>query len=79
MSQLAGTLDRFFASSTSVHLLAIPRSLPRIEQTLKFDLASNGDKFGHLYEGLDLVEEVSEHKDVKKNAEGKWELEGIVY
>lgn len=77
--QLAGTLNRFFTSHSSIHLITIPRSIPRIEQTLKFDLASNGDKFGHLYEGLDLAEEVTEHKVVKKDAEGVWQLGDLVY
>ncbi|CED82765.1 Quinonprotein alcohol dehydrogenase-like superfamily [Phaffia rhodozyma] len=57
--QLEGTLDRFFKDVELIHLLAIPRSNERIEKTLKFDEAGNGEKYGHLYEGLDLVAEVS--------------------
>lgn len=48
LEKLEGTLDRFFTDQELVHLLAIPRSNARIEQTLKFDEAGNGEKYGHL-------------------------------
>lgn len=56
-----------------VYLLAIPRSASRIEKTLKFDLASTGEKFGHLYEGLDLAAEVASQKAVHR-VDGEWQL-----
>lgn len=37
-------------------------------------MASHGEKYGHLYEGLDLAEEVKGHVVVKRRADGEWDL-----
>lgn len=71
--QLQLTLGRFFKHVDAVHLLAIPRSIPRVEQTLQFDFASTGEKFGHLYKGLDLAAEVKSQKVVRR-VHGEWQL-----
>lgn len=50
-----------------------------MEKTLKFDLApSVGEYFGHLYEGIDLAQEVTEKKVIRK-VNGEWQLGELVF
>lgn len=59
--------------SSSHFLSSAPPQLIRLVYT------GNGEKYGHLYEGLDLVTDVSERSVVKKGEDGKWALEDLVF
>lgn len=51
-SQLPGTLSRFFATDETVQLLKIDYKRMSAFKVVKWDQASNGDSFPHLYARL---------------------------
>ena len=75
LRQLAETLARFYPPPhQTIHLLLVPKSIPRIKETLKFDMAEHGERYWHLYEGLQLKDEVGGHIVLKRGADGGWDL-----
>lgn len=70
-TQLPGTLSRFFGSDETVQLLKIDYKRLSSFKIVKWEKASNGDMFPHLFAQLE-GEYVRELKVVVKG-EGSWE------
>lgn len=59
--QVSGVIERYFTDSRPIYVLEFEN--PEFIQKLKWELASNGDSFPHLYQeplDIDLVSDVRE-------------------
>ena len=89
LQQIQTVLSRFFPSENSVYLLLVPTSplsspnpftpTKRVTDSFRFDLADDGQPYGHFYEGLDLVRDVSGKVVVHKGEGGRWELGELAF
>ena len=77
LRQLPGTLSRFFTADDTVQLLKVDFARLSAFKIVKWEQASNGDSFPHLYAEL-TGEFVRDLKVVKKNSSWESTVEELI-